>query len=309
MKGISIIICSYNSSSRIEATLEHIANQELYGLRCEVVLVDNNCSDDTLAVAQKKWKDCGEPFELRIVEEKEPGLSFARKTGVRAAEGETLIFCDDDNWLEKTYLQNVVLGFLRYPDAGILGAWSDASFEPAQLIPEWFEQIKGSMAVGGKPDNDCLVQEVWGAGMAILKIVASEIFLTNNVLSGRKGDSLVSGEDSEICEKARNLGYKIYKLTSLKYTHFITGNRLTWKYVTRLNKGFGFSSMENSFHSYNKSMFLLILGYSFYSLKTILKNPQGFVFYISKTSNKVSALKFYGIEGAWDFVRGNLRNN
>ena len=307
MIRLSIIVCCFNSSTRIEPTLEHIANQELKGIRCQAVLVDNNCSDDTAVIAKKKWKECGEPFLLSIVEEKKPGLSFARKAGARAAEGDILIFCDDDNWLEVNYLRNVKFGFEKYSDAAILGAWSDAAFVDGQILPFWFNEIKGSMAVGGKPNSDCLVDEVWGAGMAIRTKVALEIFQTNNVLSGRKGDSLVSGEDSEICEKARKLGYKIYKLTSLKYTHFISPERLTWDYLTQLNTGFGYSNMQAQYYKYNKSLCRLFFGYGFYTIKAMFNNPKGFIFYAYKSNDKLNSIQFYGIKGAWKYILEQLR--
>ena len=52
--NLSTVICCYNSSSRIETTLEYLAKQKLKDLSCEVILVDNNCSDATVEVAKKK---------------------------------------------------------------------------------------------------------------------------------------------------------------------------------------------------------------------------------------------------------------
>ena len=306
--GISIIICCYNSASRLEKTIKHIALQKEVDFTFEVVLVDNNSSDNTTEVAEQLFLK-HKITNYNIVLESKPGLSFARKTGVRASEGEILVFCDDDNWLEANYLRNVMLGFEKYPAAGILGAWSIAAFEPEQIVPQWFGQIKGSMAVGGKPDFDCIVKEVWGAGMSIRTKVALEIFQTNNVLSDRKRNSLFSGGDTEICQKVRKLGYKIYKLTSLKYTHFITPERLTWDYLTRLNTGFGYSSMQLQYHKYHKSIYRLFFGYGFYTIKAIFKNPKGFIFYFFKISDKVSSINFYGIKGAWHFIYGKLQSN
>ena len=306
MDGISIIICCYNSASRLEKTIQHIALQKEVEFSFEVILVDNNSKDNTALIAKElffKYKITNN----KIISETKPGLTEARKCGVRTAIYDILIFCDDDNWLEVNYLRNVKFGFEKYSDAAILGAWSDAAFVDGQILPFWFNEIKGSMAVGGKPNSDCLVDEVWGAGMAIRTAIAIEIFIKPSVLSDRKGTSLVAGGDTEICERVRKLGYKIYKLTSLKYTHFISPERLTWDYLTRLNTGFGYSNMQAQYYKYNKSLCRLFFGYGFYTIKAMFNNPKGFIFYAYKSNDKLNSIQFYGIKGAWKYILEKLR--
>ena len=53
MNGISIIICCYNSASRLEKTIQHIALQKQVSFSFEVVLVDNKSTDKTSSVAQE----------------------------------------------------------------------------------------------------------------------------------------------------------------------------------------------------------------------------------------------------------------
>jgi glycosyltransferase involved in cell wall biosynthesis len=97
--NVSIIICCYNSESRISSTLEHIAKQKIENLQLEVILVDNNSNDNTAKVAIEVWSKLGNPFSLSILKEPTPGLSYARKKGVSSANGEIIIFCDDDKIL------------------------------------------------------------------------------------------------------------------------------------------------------------------------------------------------------------------
>ena len=304
--GISIIICCYNSASRLENTIKHIALQKEVDFSFEVIVVDNNSTDNTAKIANDLFL-IYKIENYKIVSEPKPGLTEARKCGVKSASYDILIFCDDDNWLEPNYLINVMFGFEKYKDAAILGAWSDAAFVDGQILPFWFNEIKGSMAVGGKPNSDCLVDEVWGAGMAIRTAIAIEIFIKPSVLSDRKGTSLVAGGDTEICERVRKLGYKIYKLTSLKYTHFITPERLTWDYLTRLNTGFGYSNMQAQYYKYNKSLCRLFFGYGFYTIKAMFNNPKGFIFYAYKSNDKLNSIQFYGIKGAWKYILEQLR--
>ena len=56
---LAVVICCYNSEKIIEETLRALAAQEDIGSVWEVVLVDNNCNDQTTTVAKATWEDSG----------------------------------------------------------------------------------------------------------------------------------------------------------------------------------------------------------------------------------------------------------
>ena len=100
--GISVIICCYNSSTLLPRTLEHLALQDVpENILWELIIVDNNSNDDTAEVARKEWEKYKIDIPFKVVYESNPGLSYARQKGVKEASFELLLFCDDDNWLEK----------------------------------------------------------------------------------------------------------------------------------------------------------------------------------------------------------------
>ena len=51
----SIIICCFNSAKRIEPTLGHIAKQNSSHFKFEVILVDNNSTDETQTISLNIW--------------------------------------------------------------------------------------------------------------------------------------------------------------------------------------------------------------------------------------------------------------
>ena len=68
-EGVSVILCCHNSERVIRKTLNSLANQELDGsFQCEVVFVDNNCTDNTIKIVNEFRARSN--VELRIVEEK-----------------------------------------------------------------------------------------------------------------------------------------------------------------------------------------------------------------------------------------------
>jgi len=254
-KGISVIICCYNSSSRIEKTLEHLINQKNDNIRFEVVLVDNNCSDNTVEVAKSAWSKFGSEFPLNIVKQTLPGLSMARKKGIESSKFDIVLFCDDDNWLCNDYLLCLENYLRNNKLVGIVGGHPE--FHTIGELPSWFSQYKVYYATGAQascsgnilPDRGYL----FGAGMAVRKHILNKIEELGviSILSDRSGDVVSSGGDIEFCTWVRKLGYEIHYLDELKLTHAIDYKRISWEYIIRLFKGFAESNVILDLYSYH----------------------------------------------------------
>lgn len=94
--NVSIVIPAYNEQTHLRLCLESIARQTVTPF--EVIVVDNNSTDATAAIAQSF------PF-VRLVTEKRQGVMFARDCGFDAAHGEIIGRLDADsivapNWVE-----------------------------------------------------------------------------------------------------------------------------------------------------------------------------------------------------------------
>src|SRR4051812_31837833 len=125
--GVSIIICCFNSAKRLPETIRHVALQEnLDNIKWEVIIVDNNSTDKTIAVAKKEWTKYCLDIPFTVVQENRQGLSFARKKGVEMAKYDLLIFCDDDNWLQEDYMHFAFEIMKANKNIGIAGGRSVA---------------------------------------------------------------------------------------------------------------------------------------------------------------------------------------
>ena len=239
MKGVSVIICCYNSILKLPATLAHLAKQS-YKPSWEIILVDNNSSDRTAQFAKQFWYASGlVAVPLVSVTEKRPGLSYAREAGIEAARYEFIIFCDDDNWLAENYIEKAYEIISADSRIGILGGFnspvSDSNF------PNWFLEMQNAYACGPQAATDGEVdrQFITGAGMVVRK----KIFLIlkslgyKSLLTGRKGQNLLSGDDSEICFVTIMLKYKIIYSAELALQHYMPQIRLTWPYFIKMILG------------------------------------------------------------------------
>ena len=85
----SIVICTHNRAASLGRTLETLTLQALKGLGgLEILVVDNNCSDDTEAVVRSFTKR----LPIRSCRETKLGLGHARNRGVRDSCGDTVVF-------------------------------------------------------------------------------------------------------------------------------------------------------------------------------------------------------------------------
>lgn len=239
-RGVSVIICCYNSSSKLLPTLQHLAAQiKMPGLDYELIIVDNNCSDDTVALAKQTWAQLSTPFPQKIITQKKAGLNFARQAGISSALYPIVVLCDDDNWLCEHYLQTVFLLFEKMPQVGMIGGVGEAVSDIS--LPAWFEEIQGfGYAVGTEGRHTGYTISVYGAGMALRKDLFNNLIRENSiVLSDRKGESLSSGGDIEIAKRFYDAGYRIYLDETLTFKHFLSAARLQWPYYLSLRKSFG----------------------------------------------------------------------
>ncbi len=243
--GISVIICCYNSATRLPTTLKYLAVQNAgHEIPWEIIIVNNCSTDNTVDVAKEEWQKHRSNISLHIVEEQQPGLSFARQAGIAAAKYEYIIFCDDDNWLDENYLSTAYQTMQLNKNIGALGGWGTAVSDA--VFPDWFPQYEGGYAVGKPlfgsgevPQGQYLV----GAGLVFKKSVFQQAYdQFPTLLTDRMGNQLTAGGDTEFIMRLLLMGYKIYFEASLHFKHFIPAERLTLAYRDKLFSGFKSSS-------------------------------------------------------------------
>lgn len=242
-QGVSVILCCYNSERNLPKTIEAIANQKLENyFPWEVILVDNYSTDRTIEVARMEWAKHSANAEFSVVSEPEIGLSSARARGFETAKYEFCLFCDDDNWLGSGYLDRAFATLSQDERIGVLGGRGIEVCETQ--APAWFDGIKGGYAVGEQAQTSEDVTDsrgfVYGAAAVFRKSVYLKLrqkgFKTQ--LTDRKGNSLSSGGDKELCYAFKLAGSRIFYSHENTFCHFIPKWKLTKAYVNRLYAGF-----------------------------------------------------------------------
>lgn len=244
IKGLSVVICTHNGEKRIGPALEHLSAQKNDDIQWELIIIDNASTDNLEKTVENLWHS---PVPIRIVKEEKVGLSFARERGFAEAQYPYICFVDDDNLLAEDYVM-VVFNFMEsHPDAGAVGGLSYAP--EGMKKPFWFSRYQANFAIGPQAKKPGRLEHpyalLWGAGFCIRKEAWLDL-LDNNfsmMMTGRSGKKLLSGEDSEICSTLRLCGWNLYYDDQLQLVHQISEERLNWRYLCKLKRGFGASSV------------------------------------------------------------------
>ena len=107
---ISVIIPCYNYGRFLSEAVNSVLRQQKNGLTVEVIVVDDGSTDDTAAVAQ------GFGAAIRYVYQEHQGVCAVRNAGIRAAEGEFLVFLDADDLLTANTLSSQLDNFASHPE-------------------------------------------------------------------------------------------------------------------------------------------------------------------------------------------------
>lgn len=110
---VSIIVPVYNCEQYIRKNVESLVRQSYRNI--EIVFVDDGSTDQSAAILREYAQG---DSRIKIIHQDNHGVSFARNTGLKAAEGSYITFADSDDYVNEGYVQLLLEG-IRKADADI----------------------------------------------------------------------------------------------------------------------------------------------------------------------------------------------
>lgn len=283
IKGITVLICTYNGASRLAKTIKHLALQTATAkIPWELIVVDNASKDGSMQVAQTEWDKYNLPsVQFTILFEKTPGKSHALDQGAARAKFEYLLICDDDNWLNPDYLERIHAILDNHPKVGAVGGQGIAVSDLPSL-PTWFKEYEEGYACGKQSQQTGVVTAkgyLWGAGLGTRTALYRKMYAGfPSLLTGRLGKQLTAGEDAEYCKRLILAGHELYYDENLLFQHYMPENRLKSEYRIHLFNGFTESS--HILHKYDLANVLKQKGEHrlLVKLRLLLVTPFRFLF-------------------------------
>ena len=144
---LSVIICTYNRDKYIYNVLKSLAENTLPHDRYEIVLVDNNCTDNTRSECDRFVKDFPDVVFHYFIETNQ-GLSHARNRGIKEGAGDILVYVDDDALVNKEYLETYADFFDKMPEIEAAGGPIIPKYETNE--PDWMSHFTRALITGYK---------------------------------------------------------------------------------------------------------------------------------------------------------------
>ncbi|MCQ2959703.1 MAG: glycosyltransferase [Bacteroidales bacterium] len=239
---ISVIVCTYNRDAYIYKTLECIANNNFPLDEYEIILIDNNCTDNTVSECERFRKNFPD-VPYFYFKELQQGLSFARNRGISEAKGDTIVFIDDDAYVQTDYLKNLKQNLEEHPEAMAFGGKITPLYESGNE-PEWMSSwlIPIVSAIDKSPNIVAFEGKSYpiGANMGFRKNCLETIGLFNTAL-GRTKKNLLGGEEKDIFDRLHRNNMKILYFPTVALQHVIPESRTTMEYIRRMSYGVGVS--------------------------------------------------------------------
>jgi len=236
---ISAVICSYNRARFIIAAVESIFNQDYDKSQYEVIVVDNNSTDNTVQLLQQ-YKDAHPSYNFSYYVERQQGVAYTRTRCAQEARGEIVAYLDDDSTAEPGWLSSLVSFYDEHPMCYSTGG----RITPVFLTPvaDWYSKyffgLVGNFDQGPKTKELTGVRYPAGANMSFRKKVFDEIGYFNTDL-GRKGNGLLATEEKDMYLRIRAAGHEVWYLPHVAVLHNVEANKFDKNYVRRHSKGIG----------------------------------------------------------------------
>ena len=227
----SIIAPTYGSRLEyLRDTLVTVQDQDFPAEQYEIIVVDNGPLGGVSKLVEELNQNGRK--SIQCVKETAPGSTNARHAGARKAQGEILVFIDDDVILRPECLRNVLEPY-RDPKVGCTGGKVVLRYEGTP--PDWMSQFgtvcHSALDLGEKTLELSWPACVWGAIMTVPKKVLFEVGGFNPDIFGDPSLWWLTGDgECGFEKKIFDAGYKIVYEPKVSVVHRIPPSRLTLDY-------------------------------------------------------------------------------
>ena len=230
---ISVAICTYNRAHLLEQTLDRLRSiAQPEGASWELVVVDNASTDRTGEVLSA----FSTSLPMRTAYEPTSGLSNARNCALDHVRGDYVLWTDDDVEVEPGWLDALVQGARRFPDATVFGGPVNPWF-PEPPDPDFLEVfpalalgfcgVDHRRAAGPLPAG----LNINGANMAFHRERTAG--LRFNPAFGPTHESVVVGDERNFIDQCRTAGGTVVWLPDLRVRHYVMPQRMSLDYLLR----------------------------------------------------------------------------
>jgi glucosyl-dolichyl phosphate glucuronosyltransferase len=231
--AVTVVLSTFNRASMLPAAIASVLQQHGSTLPYELIVVDNNSTDETRQVVRTAQRA---DARLRYVFETQQGLSHARNAGLDHARAPIVAFTDDDVRVAPTWVEVIHQAFDAHPDVQCVGGrtlpvWP--SPPPAWLTPEHWV---GPLALQDYGDHPRIIDAsrplcLAGANFAFRKDIFDRL--------GRFSVDYPRAQDTEFLLRLYRAGFRALYLPEMLVHAAVEPDRLTKAYHRRWHANIG----------------------------------------------------------------------
>jgi glucosyl-dolichyl phosphate glucuronosyltransferase len=252
---VSVIVPTYNRARMLAMTIESLFAQSYDKTKYEIIVADNNSSDNTRQVVEELSTQA--TVRLKYFMELRQGVHYARNTAFEHADGEILYYTDDDMIADADLLIEIVKPFDYDPQVAavtgrVLPKWEE---EP----PRWVLNLCTNHLLSLQDGPERLVISSHVYCISCHQAVKRQAFRESGGFNPENtaGQWIGDGETG-LNIKLQRLGY-LFGYTSASVTyHMIPPQRMTQRYLNRRLANQGNSDSYTDYRCYNYTRLQLL---------------------------------------------------
>lgn len=236
---ISVVICTHNRCDFLELALDSLQKQSV--LDFEIVIIDNNSTDDTKLISEQYILN---DERIKYVFESKVGLSNARNRGIGESSGSYIAYVDDDcvipcEWVQKAYK------IIDSKSLDIFGGSIIPFYKSTKVF--WYKDEYATFHFGKEAKELERGLTLFGGNIFIKRSVFDKVGLFRSDL-GMIGHQIMYGEESELQMRYLNLipTGGIYYDPELIVQHYLRPEKMTLKWNIKAFIGKGKSNFTKN---------------------------------------------------------------
>lgn len=222
---LSVIIVNYNSRDKTVSCLKSIWQADLAGLSHEIILVDNNSSEEVEAAAKEIASDL-----IFIGSQRNLGMGGGNNLGIKKARGEHILILNPDAKVKPGAIKKMMEYSAAHPEAGIVGPKllnADGSLQYSCLrFPNFFTPVLRRTFIGkiaGKNLADFLMKGFNHNEAAQVDWIMGSCLLIKKSVLDRVGPFderfFMYFEDTDLCRRVWQAGFKVVYYPAAEVIH------------------------------------------------------------------------------------------
>lgn len=240
---VTVAICTWNRARQLDRTLERFAGVQIPDdVQWELLIIDNNCTDDTAAICAHH----AQRLPIRRILETQQGHVHARNRAIDEARGELILWTDDDVLVSENWIAEYVRVARCEPQAMYFGG----------RVTPWFADDVPTATRAMVEQNMALLAPVFSLkdyGIEIRPFAEGEGPFGANMgfrtellrrfrfdaKFGRVKTGLIGADEVSVVRAIQNSGVAGVWIGSTEIQHYIPPERTTYEHFWRYFEALG----------------------------------------------------------------------